>query len=127
MKANFNSEHAKITDVSYDLCSLLGYEKDDLVTRPITKLMLPVIAQKHPKYIQRFYEKMEAKSMYTELSNYVQNKEGYYLPTTLNLRMMPHLDEGKLEIMVFIREKQAIVKIGTAKILTDKKVLNTYC
>ena len=70
-----------ILDMSFDLCSLLGYDVGSLIGKSLTHLLPPIIANYHHQFIHSYFGGRKTKILYIDQTLYFKQKNGYLVTT----------------------------------------------
>ena len=110
---NYNSI-GTVTNSNNEMMRILGYSKTDIVGQNISRIMPKIYADLHDGFLKSYFESGESKIIGIERFVLPQNKQGYLVPCTLMIKVLPNLDEG-IQIVGFLKE-----------IETDSAVANTH-
>jgi len=99
---NFNSM-GLITNVNNEINRILNFSKTDLIGQNISRIMPKVIADLHDGFMRNYFETSEAKVIGIERIVFPVNKNGYIVPCTLMIKVLPNLDEG-IRLVGFLKD-----------------------
>lgn len=104
LSGNFNSI-GTVTNSNNEITRILGFSKNDLIGQNVNRIMPKVIADIHDSLLKSYFESSESKIVGSGLERivYPQNKNGYMVPCTLMIKVLPNLDEG-IRIVGFFKE-----------------------
>jgi PAS domain S-box-containing protein len=85
-----------ITNCNGEITQILGFNKNDIIGQNVSKLMPKCYADVHDKFINNYFETAKDKIINMDRIVFPQNKQGYVVPCTLLIKVLPNLDEGKL-------------------------------
>lgn len=83
-----------ILNASADVQRILQYSNTELIGHSINHMMPAVIARLHDDFMEAFFERGISERLGRESIVFPVNKEGYIVPCTLTVRIIPNLNEG---------------------------------
>lgn len=83
-----------ITSCNNEVLRVLGYQKVELIEQNISKIMPKVYGDIHDDLMKRYINTTEAIVMNKERMVLCMNKNGYLLPCSLMIKIVPNLEEG---------------------------------
>ena len=99
---NFNSI-GTVTNSNNEITRILGYSKNDIISQNISRIMPKVYADLHDGFMRCYLETSESKIIGLERLVFPQNKQGYLIPSTLMIKVLPNLNEG-IQIVGFLKD-----------------------
>ncbi len=94
---------AQVRDVSLECEQFLGYSKKELVGTSLNKLMPPPIAKHHDDWIIHFYDTMVTKTLNSPVVTFIQKKSRHYAQCEILVCVVPSLESGIQEFVLFIK------------------------
>jgi PAS domain S-box-containing protein len=85
------------------MCRILGWNNNEIIDSNISKVIPKIIADVHDFIIKDYLMVSESQIIYTERIVQCLNREGYLVPCTLQIGLLPTLDNG-IEILGFLLE-----------------------
>jgi PAS domain S-box-containing protein len=106
LSGNYNSI-GTVTNSNNEVTRILGFAKNDIIGQNINRIMPKIFADMHDGLLRSYFERSESKIVGAGLERivYPQNKNGYLLPCTLMIKVLPNLDEG-IRIVGFFKEME---------------------
>jgi len=99
---NFNSIGI-VTNTNSEITRILGYSTNDIIGQNINRILPKVHADLHDGFMRVYLESSESKVIGSERLVFPQNKQGYLVPCTLMIKVLPNLDEG-IQIVGFLKD-----------------------
>ncbi|EAR83935.1 PAS domain S-box protein (macronuclear) [Tetrahymena thermophila SB210] len=92
-----------VTNSNNEVFRMLGFQKNEIIDQNISKIMPRVYGNLHDSFIHRYLETSESRVIGVERSVMCLNKQGYIVPCTLMIKVLPNLDDG-IQIVGFLKE-----------------------
>ncbi|KAL4466115.1 hypothetical protein ABPG74_004352 [Tetrahymena malaccensis] len=92
-----------VVNTNNEIEQLLGYSKNDVIGQNINKLMPKVYGDIHDGLFHRYLETSQPKVIGIERTVMCLNKNGYIIPTSIMVKVLPNLDQG-IQIVGFLKE-----------------------
>ena len=73
---------------------LLGFKKNELLEQNINRIIPRVIGDVHEKFMRRYFDTSESKLIDRERNIFCLHKNGYLVPCTIMIKVLPNLDDG---------------------------------
>jgi len=73
---------------------LLGFKKNELLEQNISRIIPRVIGDVHEKFMRRYFDTSESKLVDRERNIFCLHKNGYLVPCTIMIKVLPNLDDG---------------------------------
>jgi len=108
-----------ITNCNGEITHILGYNKSELIGQNVNKLMSKVYADFHDKFISNYFETSQDKIIGMDRIVYAQNKQGYLVPCTLLIKVLPNLDEG-IQFVSFLKD----LRVANKSLKTQNQLIN---
>ncbi|KRX10486.1 PAS domain [Pseudocohnilembus persalinus] len=109
-----------IINVNLAICSMFGYNKNELVNMKINQLMPYIYAQHHDEFLEKFLETQSLSYFKQERIVYYQNNQGLIFPSSLKVHQIETLQNGIQLVGTF---KQDNIFKPTAYILIDNEFI----
>ena len=93
ISGNYNSI-GSIINVNNDVTRILGFSKSYLIGLNVNRLMSKCFADQHDGFLMRYMGCSESTMVGSERMVLAQNKQGYLVPCTLMVKVIPNLEEG---------------------------------
>ena len=100
--ANFTTM-GTILNANNEIYSLLGFSKTEMLGQNINHLMPKALADEHDSIMKNYFETAKNKAIGIERVVFPVTKQGYLIPCTLMIKVLPSLKEG-LKIVGFLTE-----------------------
>ena len=81
------------------------YTKSEIIGEGVEIIMPKVFGDAHGALFQRYFEKDKGTAMNVERTVYAMNKDGYVIPCTLLIKVVPSLTDG-IQTIGFLKEKE---------------------
>ena len=111
-----------IKNVNNEITRILGFSKPDLIGQNISRIIPKVIGDLHDGFMRNYFETSDPKVIGHERLVFPLNKDGYIVPCSLMIKVLPNLDEG-IRLVGFLKD---VDKDGTfakgGDMETDEKV-----
>ena len=108
-----------ITNCNGEITNILGYTKNEIIGQNVNKLMPKVYGDFHDKFINNYFETSQDKVIGLDRIVYPQNKQGYIVPCTLLIKVLPSLDEG-IQFVSFLKD----LKVANKNLKTQNQLIN---
>ncbi|CAD8045670.1 unnamed protein product [Paramecium sonneborni] len=92
-----------ITNCNNEIQKLLGYKKADLLRSNVSRIMPRILASVHDDFIRNFIQTSQSKVLGIERQVFALNKNGFLVPCSLMIRVLPNLKSG-LQIVGFLKK-----------------------
>ncbi|CAD8137448.1 unnamed protein product [Paramecium pentaurelia] len=92
-----------ITNCNNEIQKLLGYKKADLLRSNVSRIMPRILASVHDDFIRNFIQTSQSKVLGIERQVFALNKNGFLVPCSLMIRVLPNLKNG-LQIVGFLKK-----------------------
>ncbi|KAL4485750.1 hypothetical protein ABPG72_012290 [Tetrahymena utriculariae] len=92
-----------VVNTNNEIEQLLSYSKNDLMGQNISKIMPKVYGDIHDGLFHRYLETSQPKVIGIERTVMCLNKNGYVIPTSIMVKVLPNLDQG-IQIVGFLKE-----------------------
>jgi len=103
MSGNTHNKN-KVTDITYNITRILGYNKLDIVNMNINSTIVPkLLAEIHDELIDRFMESSKRRVVGVLRLLFPINKDGYIVPVHFIMKVLPNLNDG-LQFVSFVKE-----------------------
>lgn len=96
-----------VTQVNDQIYRFLGVVEEDVMYQKIGNLMPKVFSINHNEYLKHFLKSEIKQTAYKERIIYPMHQNGYLIPCTSLLRVLPDLNEG-VQLVLFLQK----IKIG---------------
>jgi PAS domain S-box-containing protein len=110
-----------VNNVNNEITRILGYSKSDVLNQNINKIMPKVYADIHDSFMRRYFETSEAKLIGSERLVFPVNKQGYIVPCSLMVKILPNLDEG-IRVVGFLKDVEGATSYNKGDFDSDEKV-----
>jgi len=111
-----------IKNVNNEITRILQFSKPDLIGQNISRIIPKVIGDLHDGFMRNYFETSDPKVIGHERLVFPLNKDGYIVPCSLMIKVLPNLDEG-IRLVGFLKD---VDKDGTfakgGDMETDEKV-----
>lgn len=95
-----------ITNCNNEVNRLLGYTKPEIIGESVDMIMPKIYADYHTNFMLSYFDKDKGKAMNNERMVYSMSKDGYIIPCTLLIKVLPSLFDG-IQIVGFLKEKES--------------------
>lgn len=92
-----------IKNVNNEITRILGFSKQDLIGQNISRIIPKIIGDLHDGFMKNYFETSEPRVIGHERLVYPLNKEGYIVPCSLMIKVLPNLDEG-IRLVGFLKD-----------------------
>ena len=92
-----------IKNVNNEITRILGFSKPDLIGQNISRIIPKIIGDLHDGFMKNYFETSDSKVIGVERVVFPLNKEGYVVPCSLMIKVLPNLDEG-IRLVGFLKD-----------------------
>jgi len=115
------SNIGEVLNANNELSEILGYDKKDIISANISKIMPSAIGQKHHELIKEYFHKRgsskNSQSHDVDKIVFALHKQGHLVPCTLFHKLVPNLVRGiQLIGFIFAAEDLAVIRPGEEKV-----------
>lgn len=96
-----------IVNIGNEVTEILGYKPSELIAKSVNVIMPHFYAQNHQKYMQKYIETGEAKTIGKKRFFYCLDRKGYIRGCSTFVKVLPDLSEG-LRFVGLIRDFEGI-------------------
>ena len=102
-----------IIDVNHEIQEILGYEKKGLIGENISLVMPEVIGVNHNAHLEAYFERQESSNIneVTKKLIFGQHSEGYIVPCSKLVRIVPNLENG-VQFLGFLSVAKNLADLG---------------
>ncbi len=114
-----------VINTNHELYEILGYEKRVVMGQNLSLIMPELIATFHNKFIQNYFAKSSTNGTYScERIVFPQHCNGYLVPCSVLVRLVPNLDRG-IQFIGFLNKAPFVdeVRKGENKVSSDDVIL----
>ena len=113
----------EVLSANNELIEILGYDKNDIISSNISKIMPSVVGQRHNELIKKYFYKRGSRNSSTydnEKLVFAMHKEGHLIACTLRHKIVPNLVKGiQLIGFIFKAEDLSSIRPGEEKQKTN--------
>ena len=101
---NFNTM-GTVMNSNNEITRILQYSKSDVIGQNINRIMPKVYSDIHDRLMRRYFETSVTQIMGNERLIMPISKQGFIVPCTLMIKILPDLDEG-IRIVGFLKDME---------------------
>jgi PAS domain S-box-containing protein len=80
--------------VNHEVEPMFGYHPDQLIGKNISVIMPEAVGEVHRKLMLRFFDKGESRVINKFSELFVKDKDGYFVPIIIYIKVLPNLETG---------------------------------
>ena len=92
-----------IKNVNNEITRILGFSKPDLIGQNISRIIPKVMGDLHDGFMRNYFETSDPKVVGLERMVFPLDKDGYIVPCSLMIKVLPNLDEG-IRLVGFLKD-----------------------